>query len=250
MTSNLLEVKGLSKSFGGNKVTQNVTFNLAERAKEAIIGPNGAGKSTLFNLLTGYHAPDSGSIHFDRTDITGWSPHRISRSGIARAFQISNIFPSLTVRENVRSAVHAQMGQSLNMIGSARTIGTARTDEVIELCNLQDRRDVTAGELSQGDKKKLELALALASRPKLLLLDEPTAGMSLEETRSTMDLVDRLNDQLRLSVLFTEHDMSVVFNHASRVTLLHRGEIIVQGSPDEVRHDPTAQKIYLGEHQI
>ncbi len=248
--SNILEVKGLDKSFGGNRVTQDVTLTLGEGTKEAIIGPNGAGKSTFFNLLTGYHRPDKGTITFDGVDITGWTPHAIARSGMARAFQISNIFTSLTVRENVRAAVHAQMRQAFNMLGAAAGIGRERTDEVLQMCSLQDRQNVAGGELSQGDKKKLELALALAGRPKLLLLDEPTAGMSLEETRSTMDLIDRLNAQLRLAVLFTEHDMSVVFNHASRVTLLHRGEIIVQGLPDQVRNDPTAQKIYLGEHQI
>ena len=250
MTRNVLEVEALEKSFGGNRVTHQVTFSLVGRGKEAIIGPNGAGKSTFFNLLTGYHRPDSGAIKFDGIEITGWSPHRIARAGIARAFQISNIFPTLTVRENVRSAVHAQMSQAFNMLGSASNIANERTDEVLHLCNLEDRQEITAGELSQGDKKKLELALALAAKPKLLLLDEPTAGMSLEETRSTMALVDRLNAQLELSVLFTEHDMSVVFNHANRVTLLHRGEIIVQGTPDQVRNDPAAQKIYLGEHQI
>jgi branched-chain amino acid transport system ATP-binding protein len=250
MTRNILEIRGLDKSFGGNRVTQNVTLDLIEGGKEAIIGPNGAGKSTFFNLLTGYHRPDKGSVTFNGIDITGWPPHRISRAGVARAFQISNIFISLTVRENVRTAVHAQIGQAYSMLADATEIGTERTDEVLQLCGLIDRQHVVGGELSQGDKKKLELAIALAGRPKLLLLDEPTAGMSLEETRSTMDLVDRLNAELHLSVLFTEHDMSVVFNHASRVTLLHRGEIIVQGTPDQVRNDPTAQKIYLGEHQI
>jgi branched-chain amino acid transport system ATP-binding protein len=250
MADNVLEVQSLEKSFGGNRVTRSVTFDLARRAKEAIIGPNGAGKSTFFNLLTGYHLPDSGTVRFNGADITGWTPHRIAREGLSRGFQISNIFPSLTVRENVRSAVHAQMKQAFNMLRAASRIGNERTDEVLHLCSLEGRQTVLAGELSQGDKKKLELALALAARPTLLLLDEPTAGMSLEETRSTMDLVDRLNTQLELSVLFTEHDMSVVFNHANRVTLLHRGEIIVQGTPNEVRNDHTAQKIYLGEHQI
>ena len=250
MTRNILEVRGLDKSFGGNRVTQNVTLDLIEGGKEAIIGPNGAGKSTFFNLLTGYHRPDKGSVTFNGIDITGWPPHRISRAGVARAFQISNIFISLTVRENIRTAVHAQIGRAYSMLADATAIGAERTDEVLQLCGLTDRQHVVGGELSQGDKKKLELAIALAGRPKLLLLDEPTAGMSLEETRSTMDLIDRLNDQLKLAVLFTEHDMSVVFNHANRVTLLHRGEIIVQGLPDQVRNDPTAQKIYLGEHQI
>lgn len=247
---NILEVRDLDKSFGGIHVTQHVTLVLAEGCKEAIIGPNGAGKSTFFNLLTGYHRPDRGCITFAGTEITGWAPHRVARFGLTRAFQVSNIFIRLTVRENVRSAVHAEMGQAYNIFGAAASIGNDRTSEILTLCGLEHRQEVIAGELSQGDKKKLELALALAARPKLLLLDEPTAGMSLEETRSTMDLVDRLNADLGLSVLFTEHDMSVVFNHASRVTLLHRGEIIVQGAPDQVRNDPAAQKIYLGEHQI
>jgi branched-chain amino acid transport system ATP-binding protein len=250
LTRSILEVKGLEKSFGGNRVTRNVNFDLTERGKEAIIGPNGAGKSTFFNLLTGLYRPDAGSVHFDGAEITGRQPHEVTRQGIARAFQISNVFTRLTVRENVRSAVHAQMRQGFNIFGSADILGRERTDEILTLCTLSSREDVPAGELSQGDKKKLELAIALAAKPKLLLLDEPTAGMSLEETRSTMELVDLLNVQLQLSVLFTEHDMSVVFNHANRVTLLHRGEIIVQGKPDEVRNDPTARQIYLGEHQI
>ncbi len=156
----------------------------------------------------------------------------------------------MTARENVRAAVHAQSSEVFNILGAARDIGNERTDEILALCGLAQREHVLAGELSQGDKKKLELALALGAKPKLLLLDEPTAGMSLEETRATMELVDRLNAEFGLTILFTEHDMSVVFNHAQRVTLLHRGEIIVQGTPDEVRNDATAQKIYLGEHEL
>jgi branched-chain amino acid transport system ATP-binding protein len=250
VTANILEVRGLQKHFGGNYVTQDISLNIAEGSKEAIIGPNGAGKSTFFNLLTGYHRPESGTVTFGGRDITGWPPHRIARAGISRAFQVSNIFVHMTARENVRSAVHAQMGQSLNILGNAARIGAERASEVLALCGLEAQSAVTAGELSQGDKKKLELALALAAKPKLLFLDEPTAGMSLEETRDTMALVDRLNVDLGLTILFTEHDMNVVFNHASRVTLLHRGEIIVWGTPDEVRNNTTAQKIYLGEHQL
>jgi branched-chain amino acid transport system ATP-binding protein len=250
VTANILEVRGLQKHFGGNYVTQDVTIDIAEGNKEAIIGPNGAGKTTFFNLLTGYHRPDAGTVTFDGQDITGWPPHRVARAGISRAFQVSNIFVRMTAWENVRSAVHAQMGQSLNILGSATRIGAERTEEVLKLCGLDAQSAVTAGELSQGDKKKLELALALAAKPKLLFLDEPTAGMSLEETRDTMALVDRLNADLGLTILFTEHDMNVVFNHANRVTLLHRGEIIVWGTPDEVRNNATAQKIYLGEHNL
>lgn len=250
MAENILEVVGLNKNFGGLIATQNVDFKLARGEKVAIIGPNGAGKSTFFNLLTGYHAPDSGKVRFDGQDITNWPAHAIVRIGISRAFQVSNIFPRLTVNENVRSAVHSHLGKSMNMFSSATEVGVEETMKVLQLCGLADKVKISAGELSQGDKKKLELAIALASQPKLLFLDEPTAGMSLEETKETMELVDLLNRDLELSILFTEHDMSVIFDHAQRVTLLHRGEIIVEGSPDEVRDNETAKKIYLGEQHL
>jgi branched-chain amino acid transport system ATP-binding protein len=243
----ILEVSGLNKHFRGIYATNSVSFAIPRGGKEAIIGPNGAGKSTLFNLLTGYHKPDSGSVLFDGHDITNWSPHKIVKAGISRAFQISNIFGKMTVLQNVRTAVHAQLACAMNFWGSAMNFGAAQTDELLELCGLTSISDTIAGELAQGDKKKLELAIALASKPKLLLLDEPTAGMSLEETQDTMALVDRLNKELNLTILFTEHDMAVVFDHARKVTLLHRGEIITQGTPKAVRKNKTAQKIYLGE---
>ncbi|HET9651831.1 MAG TPA: ATP-binding cassette domain-containing protein, partial [Usitatibacter sp.] len=167
-----------------------------------------------------------------------------------RAFQVSSIFPKMTVGENVRSAVHAQQRQSLNMLSRASRVGAAQTQLALSLCGLEAKRDLVAGELAQGDKKRLELAIALAGKPRLLFLDEPTAGMSVDEARSTMELVGRLNRELKLTVLFTEHDMSIVFNHARKLTLLHRGEIVVTGSPDEVRANATAQKVYLGEHAL
>lgn len=248
MTDCILDVVDLNKRFGGIDVTRDLSLSIHQGAKEAIIGPNGSGKSTFFNLLTGHHRPESGTIVFDGTDITNWEPHQIAHAGISRAFQISNIFIHLTVLENVRTAVHVRMGKAGNIFVSAQHIGTTETEEVLERCHLVGKSNHIAGELAQGDKKKLELAIALAGRPRLLLLDEPTAGMSLDETRETMTLVDKLNDDLGLSVLFTEHDMAVVFNHAQRVSLLHRGEIIVQGTPEEVRRDEMAQRIYLGEH--
>lgn len=248
MRKRILQVTGLNKSFGGLHATRGLDFELFEGDLNAIIGPNGAGKSTFFNLLTGYHRPDSGMILFDGTDITNRSPHEITRIGISRAFQISNIFPKMTVFENVRSAVQAQMGMAFNVFGNAAKIGSDRTEQLLSLCGMSGKRSNTAGALSQGDKKKLELTLALAGKPKLLLLDEPTAGMSLEETRGTMDLVDRLNEKHNITILFTEHDLSVVFNHARNITLLHHGEIIIQGTPDQVRSNETAQNIYFGEH--
>jgi branched-chain amino acid transport system ATP-binding protein len=156
----------------------------------------------------------------------------------------------MTVVENVRAAVHARMRQSFNLFGVANRIGVEETGRALALCGLENKRDLVAGELAQGDKKRLELAIALAGRPRLLFLDEPTAGMSIDEARSTMELVDRLNRELGLTVLFTEHDMGIVFNHARKLTLMHRGEIVVQGTPEEVRANETAQKVYLGEHYI
>jgi len=249
MTHKILEVTGLNKQFGGLQAVKGFNFDLFEGDRTAIIGPNGAGKTTVFNLLTGYHRADSGKIIFDGTDITNRPSHEIACAGISRAFQITNIFPRLTAFENVRSAVQAQMGKAFDVFGRAEHIGTEETEDILRLCGLGERSSIVAGELSQGDKKKLELALALAGKPKLLLLDEPTAGMSLEETRETMALVDRLNEGFNLTTLFTEHDMAVVFNHARRVTLLHRGEIIVEGTPEQVRMNETARRIYLGEHR-
>lgn len=247
MKKKILEVTGLNKSFGGLHATCDVDFVLWEGDLDAIIGPNGAGKSTFFNLLTGYHRADSGKVFFDGEDITDRLPHEIARMGISRAFQVSNIFSKMTIFDNVRSAVQAQMGMAFNLFRSADGIGNEQTEEILELCGLVRKRAEIAGALSQGDKKKLELAIALAGKPRLLLLDEPTAGMSLEETQETMALVDNLNRDRNITILFTEHDLSVVFNHARNVTLLHRGHIIIQGTPDEVRMNETAQKIYFGE---
>ena len=249
MAKRILEVSRLNKHFGGLHAVKNLDFQLEEGDQVAIIGPNGAGKTTFFNLLTGYHRVDSGSVRFEGREITNLPSHLIARAGITRAFQISNIFPKLKVVENIRSAVQAQMGRAFDFFSRADRVGMEETEKILALCGLGEKREVLAGELSQGDKKKLELALALAGKPRLLLLDEPTAGMSLEETRDTMSLIDDLNRKLRLTILFTEHDMAVVFNHARRVTLLHRGEKIIEGPPQEVRQNETAQRIYLGEHK-
>ena len=247
MSDLILDVAGLRKSFGGVHVTQDVTLSLKRGEQSAIIGPNGAGKSTFFNLLTGYHAPDAGKIAFDGADITTWSAYRIVKAGMTRAFQVSNVFTKLSVWDNVRTSVHARMGNTLDLLRPASSLGSDETAEVLRICGLLDKRETEAGELSQGDKKKLELAIAVAGQPKLLLLDEPTAGMSVTETLETMSLVDRLNQDLGISVLFTEHDMGVVFNHAERISLLHRGRFLVAGSPDEIRADETVRKVYLGE---
>jgi branched-chain amino acid transport system ATP-binding protein len=243
----ILKVENLNKAFGGLQATNDVNYEMQTGELSGIIGPNGAGKSTFFNLLTGYYKVDSGSISFQGKDITNWSPHKISRLGIARAFQVSNIYPALTTYENVRQAILAQQKRTLNFFTPARRLAKKETRELLEVTGLSRHADMISGTLSQGDKKRLELAIALGSKPELLFLDEPTAGMSGEETQETMDLVKRLNQEMDLTILFTEHDMSVVFGYAKRLTVLHQGSIIAEGSPEEVRKNETAQKVYLGE---
>ena len=243
----ILKVEHLSKAFGGLQATNDVSYEMQTGELSGIIGPNGAGKSTFFNLLTGYHKVDSGRISFKGKDITNWPPHKISRLGISRAFQVSNIYPALTTYENIRQAILAQQRQTLNFFTPARRLAEKETRELLEVAGLSEHANLIAGTLSQGDKKRLELAVALGSKPELLYLDEPTAGMSGEETHETMDLVKRLNQEMNLTILFTEHDMSVVFGYAKRLTVLHLGSIIAQGSPEEVRKNESAQKVYLGE---
>ena len=243
----ILKVEHLNKAFGGLLATCDVSYEMQTGELSAIIGPNGAGKSTFFNLLTGYHKADSGRVFFKGKDITNQPPHRIARLGIARAFQVSNIYLALTTYENVRQAVLARQKKTLNFFTPAQRLAKEETLELLDVTGLAQHADRVAGNLSQGDKKRLELAIALGSKPELLFLDEPTAGMSGEETHETMNLIKRLNQEMSLTILFTEHDMSVVFGYAKRLTVLHQGAIIAEGSPEEVRSNETAQKIYLGE---
>jgi branched-chain amino acid transport system ATP-binding protein len=243
----ILKVEHLNKAFGGLKAACEVNYEMRAGELSAIIGPNGAGKSTLFNLLTGYHRVDSGEVLYKGRDITNWPPHKIARLGIARAFQVSNIYPALNTYENVRQAILAQQKRTLNLFTPARRLVRQETLELLEITGLSKHTNVISGNLSQGDKKRLELAIALGCKPDLLFLDEPTAGMSGEETHETMGLVERLNKEMDVTILFTEHDMSVVFGYARRLTVLHQGTIIAQGTPEEVRANETAQKIYLGE---
>ncbi|HUU80512.1 MAG TPA: ABC transporter ATP-binding protein [Acidobacteriota bacterium] len=243
----ILKVVRLNKSFGGLKATNDVDYEMTTRELSAIIGPNGAGKSTFFNLMTGYHKVDSGEVYYKGKDITNWPPHKIARLGIARAFQISNIYPALTTYENTRQAILTEQNRTLNFFTPAERLAKKETLELLEITGLSHHANMMAGNLSQGDKKRLELAIALGSKPQLVFLDEPTAGMSGEETRETMELVARLNKEMGLTILFTEHDMSVVFGYARRLTVLHQGTVIAEGTPEEVRANERAQKIYLGE---
>ncbi|OHE22294.1 MAG: hypothetical protein A3J94_08455 [Syntrophus sp. RIFOXYC2_FULL_54_9] len=243
----ILKISGLSKSFGKYAVLTDVNYSLQKAEIAAIIGPNGAGKTTFFNLITGYHNADSGTVLFQGRAITDWPRHRIARAGISRAFQVSNIYPRLTTYENVRQAILAQKKRTLDIFTPASGLARESTLELLELTGLLPNRDTVAGILSQGDKKKLELALALAGKPEMLLLDEPTAGMSSEETHETMELVKRLNAQIGLTILFTEHDISVIFGYARKLSVLYQGILIAEGTPEEVRRNEEAQRCYLGE---
>ncbi len=250
MSEDILRIESLTKKFGGIQAAHNINYTLCRGEVAAIIGPNGAGKSTLFGLITGAQQPDNGRILFEGRDITGLPAHEIVNAGISRAFQVANIFPKMTVEENVRSSLQVRRGYVFSLFGDARQLCADEAGELIDRCDLSDKRLLEAADLSQGDKKRLELAIALSSAPKLLLLDEPVAGMSREEATQTMDLVTRLNEEMGLTILFTEHNMSIVFGHAQRVLLLHRGEAIIDGSPDEVRDNPVAQEIYFGEQVL
>jgi branched-chain amino acid transport system ATP-binding protein len=243
----ILQAIGLNKAFGGLQAISNVSYLMNHGEFSAIIGPNGAGKSTFFNLVTGYHEVDSGKILFNGKDITGLPPHMISSLGIARAFQVSNIYPTLTTYENVRQSVLARQRRTFNFFIPASRLAREETMEILDSCGLAEHANAVAGTLSQGDKKRLELALALGNNPVLLFLDEPTAGMSGEETRETMQFVHRLNRERKLTILFTEHDMSIVFGFARRLTVLYEGGIIADGTPEEVRGNERAQRVYLGE---
>lgn len=243
----MLEIKNLSKNFSGFQAINNVNFLLERGTRHAIIGPNGAGKTTFFNLITGHLEPTEGDVIFEGQSLVGMPPYRIVKLGIARSFQRINIYPRMTVAENVQVALIARDGRHLNMFTAAEGLNAKETDELLQLVGLTDERNEIAGELAYGRQKQLELAISLAPKPKILLLDEPTAGMSPTETTESIQLVDRISKERNLTLLFTEHDMSVVFGIADRISVLHHGEIIASGSPEEVRNDPNVRSIYLGD---
>ena len=246
MTSPLLEVRGLRKRFGGLAAVDGVDLVVEPGELRAVIGPNGAGKTTLFNLITGYLRPDAGTITFDGRDITGLPTHRVARAGIARAFQITSIFPGLTVHENVRLGITARAGETARPWGVAEGTHAEEVREILAAVALLGVERERAGNLSHGDQRALELAISLAMRPKLLLLDEPTAGMAPEETGHTMRLVRAIALERSLTVLFCEHDMEVVFGTANKILVMHQGRVIAEGSADEVRSDHDVQRVYLG----
>jgi branched-chain amino acid transport system ATP-binding protein len=242
----LLEVREVSKAFGGVQAVAGVSFGLRPGEVQAMIGPNGAGKSTLFNMLTGQLACDRGRILFRGERIDGAPPHQIWRRGISRTFQVPAVFQSLTVRENVQTALLSRRGMSGSLVAKADRLFAPEAEAVLAQVGLLGYADDGCGTLSLGDLKRIELALALASEPALLLLDEPTAGMSSEERADLMETVVRIVRERNLTVLFTEHDMDVVFGTATRILALHQGRVLAEGAPAEVRGNPEVQRVYLG----
>ena len=242
----MLEVKGLSKSFGGFLAVNKATLEVRKGEIVAVIGPNGAGKTTLFNLVTGILKPDEGQVLFKGEEITGLPAYQACKKGITRSFQVVNIFSRLTVFENVRISVLSQQGKTYHWFKPSREFVNEETGEILESVGLIDKRDNVCGALSHGDQKVLEIAIALAGKPELLILDEPTAGMSPEETARCIDLIKQLSQSLGLTILFCEHDMELVFAIAQRIMVMVRGSTIVQGPPDEVRRNQQVQDAYLG----
>jgi branched-chain amino acid transport system ATP-binding protein len=246
----LLKLENLSKSFGGLRAVESVNLEIHEGDRHAIIGPNGAGKSTLFNLITGRVRPSSGRVWFDGRDITGKPPHLIAKAGIGRAFQITMIFPKLTVLQNLQYAMLAHRGRTIEPWGVADRIYRDEALGLLDAVGLGPYADLPAGQLSHGDQRAIELAISLALGSRMILLDEPTAGMSAFETRKAMELVRTVARDLNLTLLFCEHDMSVVFGTARIVTVMHQGRVLTQGTPDQIRSDPEVQAVYLGELDI
>ena len=243
----MLEVRGLRKSFAGFTAVDRVNLSVKRRQIAAVIGPNGAGKSTVFNLITGHLRPDEGQILFEGRDITGAPPHLICRMGMGRSFQRTNIFPKLTVFENIQAAYIAHRGRGRNFWARSDRLYRDETEALLASIGLLDKADVVAGALSHGNQKQLELGIALACDPDLLLLDEPTAGMSANETHDSMRLLERIAAERGLTLLFTEHDMKVVFSISHKVAVLHQGRIVAEGAPEEVQRNPEVRRVYLGE---
>ena len=242
----------ITKSFGGLRALTDVSLSVAQGEIHAVIGPNGAGKSTLFNVMTGLFPPDSGEVIFDGERISGLPPYRIIRKGIGRSFQITNIFPRMTVFENVQVALFAHYRKSTHLWSRAWKFQgiAAETLGVLEQVGLQEKCGASAAVLSHGDQKRLEIAISLASRPRLLMLDEPTAGMSRFESRETIALLKKISMEQGLTLVFTEHDMDIVFGISERLSVLHQGLVIAFGTPAEIKANPEVRKAYLGDELL
>jgi branched-chain amino acid transport system ATP-binding protein len=242
----MLRIEKIHKSFGNFVAVNGASLTVGKGELVAVIGPNGAGKTTLFNLITGQLKPDRGKVLFNDEDMTKLPTYHICRKGIARSFQIANIFHRLTVFRNVQVSVLSEQGKSNKLFSPAHNIAVEETNRILESVGLLENAENIAGSLSYGDQRILEIAIALGNEPELLILDEPTAGMSPEETAATMALIKTLAETRGLTILFCEHDMDVVFNTAQSIMVMHYGRTIVQAKPEEVKANSQVQEAYLG----
>lgn len=241
----ILETRGLTKRFGQFTANEGISVRFPRGRLTAIIGPNGAGKSTFFNMISGAFPPSEGAIWFDGREITGLAQHRYAHLGIAKSFQVTNLFPDLSVLENVRVAVQAlESGFDIWRPRAARHAWVEKAEHLLERVQLQDKRGFRAARLSHGEQRALELAVALAADPKLLLLDEPTAGMSPEETHAIMDLILALARER--TVALVEHKMKLIMGVSDSIVVLHQGRLLAQGSPDDIRANEEVRRVYLG----
>jgi len=247
---NILETKGLHHDFKGLKVLFDVDLEIEEGERHAIIGPNGAGKTTLFNVITGTYEPSAGQVFFKGKDITGYKPHKLTRLGMGRSFQITSTFTRLTAFQNIRMGVLSKRRIRFNLFQLLDGMHevTEETDQILKRINLHGERDVPASALSYGKSRSLEISMALATDPHLVMLDEPTAGMSVDETRTAVELIRKLTEGKTMVII--EHDMDVVFSLADRITVLHLGAILTTGTPNEIRETQAVKDAYLGDLEV
>ena len=247
----ILEVKGVGKRFGGLQALGDVNLSVEEQSVHAIIGPNGAGKSTLLNCLVGKLIPDTGSVMFDGQSVLGRKPHEINQMGISRVFQTPEIFGDLTVLENVMIPCFAKRDGAFELNAFADVFGqkaiVEKAEQMLEDVNMADKRHMHSSSMSRGDKRRLEMAMCLVQEPKLLLLDEPTAGMARADTNNTIDLLKEIHEKRDITMAIIEHDMHVVFSLAERITVLAQGTPLVEDTPENIKGHPKVREAYLGE---
>ena len=246
----ILETKSISHDFSGLNVLFDVNLEVSEGERHAIIGPNGAGKTTLFNVITGTYHPSEGDVYFKGRKVTGFKPHKMVRRGMGRSFQITSTFSRLTAFQNIRMGILSKRNIRFNMLRMLDKMQdvTAETEEVLKRINLDGERDIPASQLSYGKSRSLEISMALATDPDLVMLDEPTSGMSVDETHNAVELIRRLTEGKTMVII--EHDMDVVFSLADRITVLHLGTILASGPPEEIRDNQSVKDAYLGEMEV